>query len=169
MADARRIETRVRIDDYTHLHAIAETRDGRFYATSRFIKAAGGCSAPAGKDQTLALQRLGKMKLTFDDDVTPKQHSKAKLLISHPNNSGFQIDPLKHYYIPADFMQTLEVKYNDELVFRVESDISISEDPAFSFSFWPADAGKIGTITAEVLDSSQRRFKQDWPVPEPQM
>ncbi len=64
LADARSIETRVRIDDYTYLHAIAETADGRLYATARFIKAAGGCSAPAGKDQALALERLGKMKLT---------------------------------------------------------------------------------------------------------
>jgi len=169
MADARRIETRVRIDDYTHLHAVAETEDGRLYTTSRFIKAAGGCSAPAGKDQDLALQRLGKMKLTLDEARKPKQPLAAKLLISHPNNSGFQIDPLTHYYIPADFVQKVEVKYNGELVFKVESDIAISEDPAFNFRFWPANTGNTGTMTAEILDSSQRHFKQDWPVPAPQI
>ena len=169
MADARRIETRVRVDDYTHLHAVAETGDGHLYATARFIKAAGGCSAPAGKDQDLALQRLGKMKLTLDEARKPKQPLAAKLLISHPNNSGFQIDPITHYYIPADFMQKVEVKYNGELVFKVESDIAISEDPAFNFSFWPTNTGNTGTMTAEILDSSQRHFKQDWPVPAPQI
>src|SRR5215831_12036032 len=49
VVDTREIATRVRIDDYTYLHAVAETGDGRLYATARFIKAAGGCSAPAGK------------------------------------------------------------------------------------------------------------------------
>src|SRR5271166_6820263 len=65
LADTKEIATRVRIDDYTYLHAVAETADGRLYATARFIKAAGGCSAPASKDQALALERLGKMKLTL--------------------------------------------------------------------------------------------------------
>src|SRR4029077_5989473 len=63
LAEAREIATRVRIDDYSYLHAVAETADGRLYEAARFIKAAGGCSAPAGKDQALALERVGKMKL----------------------------------------------------------------------------------------------------------
>ena len=168
IADTRRIETRVRIDDYTHLHAVAESEDGRLYAASRFIKAAGGCSAPAGKDQDLALQRLGKMKLTLDEARKSTDPLSAKLLISHPNNSGFQVDPLTRYYIPADFMQILRVAYNGELVFEVDSDISISEDPAFNFSFWPRNMERAGSITAEMLDSSQRHFKQDWPVSLPQ-
>ncbi len=61
LADPREIATRIRVDDYTYLHAVAETKDGTLYGTARFIKAAGGCSAPAGKDQALALQRLGEM------------------------------------------------------------------------------------------------------------
>src|SRR6516165_3294445 len=87
LVDTREIATRVRIDDYTYLHAVAETSDGRLYAASQFIKAAGGCSAPAGKDQALALERLGKMKLTVGERPTPDAPIKVKLLVSHPNNS----------------------------------------------------------------------------------
>ena len=170
LADTKEIATRVRIDDYTYLHAVAETADGRLYATQRFIKAAGGCSAPAGKDQALALERLGKMKLTLADRLKPDAPIGAKLLVSHPNYSGLQMDPLSRNYIPADFMQTLDVSYNGRRVFRLESDIAISEDPSFNFSFRPADAGSSGVLTAEVLDSSQRHFTQSWPVPAaPQM
>jgi sulfur-oxidizing protein SoxY len=170
LADGRRIETRVRIDDYTYLHAVAETVDGRLYATARFIKAAGGCSAPAGKDQALALKRLGKMKLVLGDRQNSDQPVQAKLLISHPNNSGMQIDQLTHYYIPADFMQTLKVTYNQQLVFKLESDIAISEDPTVNFAFRPVGAGTPGVLTAEILDSNQRQFSQRWPVPAaPQM
>jgi sulfur-oxidizing protein SoxY len=170
IADAQEIATRVRIDDYTYLHAVAETADGRLYATARFIKAAGGCSAPATKDQALALERLGKMKLSFADRARSNEPLTVKLLISHPNSSGLQMDPVTRNYIPADFMQTLDVTYNGQLVFRLESDIAISEDPSFNFSVRPSDPTGPGVIRAEALDSSQRHFGQSWPVPAaPQM
>src|SRR5271155_2773307 len=165
IADAREIATRVRIDDYTYLHAIAETADGRLYAAARFIKAAGGCSAPAGKDQALALERLGKMKLNLADRSRPDEPLRVKLLISHPNSSGLQMDQVTRNYIPADFMQTLDVTYNGQPVFRLESDIAISEDPTFNFSFRPSDPAAPGVVKAEILDSSQRHFRQSWPVP----
>ena len=99
LADARQIETRVRIDDYTYLHAVAETADGRLYATARFIKAAGGCSAPAGKDQALALKRLGKMKLVLGrtPEVRPAAASKASDQSSEQfRASGRSADALLH-------------------------------------------------------------------------
>ena len=164
IADAREIATRVRIDDYTYLHAIAETADGRLYAAARFIKAAGGCSAPAGKDQALALERLGKMKLSLADRSRRDEPLRVKLLISHPNSSGLQMDQVTRNYIPADFMQMLDVTYNGQQIFRLESDIAISEDPSFNFGFRPADPATAGVIKAEILDSSQRRFSQSWPV-----
>jgi sulfur-oxidizing protein SoxY len=167
LADTREIATRVRIDDYTYLHAVAETADGRLYATARFIKASGGCSAPASKDQALALERLGKMKFTFREHPEPDLSIDAKLLISHPNNSGLQRDQITQYFIPADFMQTLEVTYNGQSVFRLESDIAISEDPSFDFHFRYPRSGSSGEIKVEILDSSQRHFGQSWPVPAP--
>jgi sulfur-oxidizing protein SoxY len=167
IANAREIATRVRIDDYTYLHAVAETTDGRLYAAARFIKAAGGCSAPAGKDQALALERLGKMKLNLADRSRPDEPIRAKLLISHPNSSGLQFDQVTRNYIPADFMQTLDVTYNGQEVFRLESDIAISEDPSFNFSFRPSGPVAPGVIKAEILDSNQRHFSQSWPVPAP--
>src|SRR5215472_2574875 len=167
LADAREIATRVRVDDYTYLHAVAETADGRLYAAARFIKAAGGCSAPAGKDQALALERLGKMKVNFTERSKTDEPVRVKLLISHPNNSGPQMDQATRKYIPADFMQTLEVTYNGQSVFRAESDVAISEDPTFNFGVRSANTGSAGVLTAEILDSSQRHFTQSWPVPNP--
>jgi sulfur-oxidizing protein SoxY len=167
LADTREIATRVRIDDYTYLHAVAETADGRLYATARFIKASGGCSAPASKDQALALERLGKMKFTFREHPEPDLSIDAKLLISHPNNSGLQRDQITQYFIPADFMQTLEVTYNGQSVFRLESDIAISEDPSFDFHFRYPRSGSSGEIKVEILDNNQRHFGQSWPVPAP--
>src|SRR6185312_7970266 len=86
------VATRVRIDDYTYMHAVAELDDGTLYASRRFIKAAGGCSAPAAADQEAALKRLGKMKLAFQGTPQLGQPVTAQLLISHPNSSGLQMD-----------------------------------------------------------------------------
>src|SRR5579871_2548654 len=38
------VSTRVRVDSYTNVHAVAELSDGRLYAISVFVKASGGCS-----------------------------------------------------------------------------------------------------------------------------
>jgi sulfur-oxidizing protein SoxY len=161
-ADASEIALRVRVDDYTYLHAVAETRDGRLYSVARFIKAAGGCSAPAGKDQALALQRLGQMKMTMKGSPHLGQPLEAHLLVSHPNSSGMQMDQVTRNYVPADFVRTIRLRYGGKPLLTMESDISISEDPSLTFAFMPsADAVE---IEAAVEDSSNRHFERSWPV-----
>jgi sulfur-oxidizing protein SoxY len=161
-ADRSGIATRVRVNDYTYLHAVAETADGKLYGVARFIKAAGGCSAPAGKDQALAMQRLGRMKLALQGTPRVGAPTEAHLLISHPNNSGMQMDQVTRNYIPADFLRETRITYNGELVMALESDISISEDPSFTFAFVPSAPS--GELKAEISDSNDRHFEQSWPV-----
>src|SRR5580692_9149336 len=57
------ISTRVRVNSYTDVHAVAELSDGKLYMTKTFVKASGGCSAPAAKNADEAKNRLGQMKL----------------------------------------------------------------------------------------------------------
>jgi sulfur-oxidizing protein SoxY len=159
--DAREIATRVRVDDYSNLHAVAEMADGRLLVAERFIKAAGGCSAPAGNDPALAMARLGKMKLRFAGTPQPGEPMMAQLLISHPNSSGLQMDQLTRNYIPADFIQQIRVTYADKPVLTVDSDIALSEDPSIRFAFVPQGTGE---IKVEVDDSSQRHFRKSWPL-----
>ena len=45
----RIMATRIRVDRYTFVRAVAETTDGKFYMTRTFVKASGGCSAPASR------------------------------------------------------------------------------------------------------------------------
>ena len=104
------------------------------------------------------------MKLTLAQRLQPDDPVKVKLLISHPNSSGLQMDQVTRNYIPAYFMQILNVTYNGQAVFRLESDIAISEDPSFEFIVRPSDPAASGVIKAEVLDSNQRHFSQSWPV-----
>ena len=161
-ADPSEIAIRVRVDDYTYLHAVAETKDGRLYSVARFIKAAGGCSAPAGKDQALAMQRLGQMKMTMKGSAHLGEPLEAHLLVSHPNNSGMQMDQVTRNYVPADFVRTIRLRYAGKPLLTMESDISISEDPSLTFAFVPSAPS--GAIEVAVEDSNNRHFERSWPV-----
>src|SRR5215468_12105490 len=61
-AQVSEISTRVRVNNYTDVHAVAELSDGKLYMVKTFVKASGGCSAPAAKNVEEAKARLGQMK-----------------------------------------------------------------------------------------------------------
>ena len=149
------IDTRVRIEEYSYVRAIAEMNDGKLYMTMRYVKASGGCSAPAGKDQEAALARLGKMKLRLDNEVALNRPNLAQLMISHPNNSGLQMDQLTRHFVPARFVRKIDVTYNGRLILTADVDFSISENPNFRFYFIPRESGD---LKAEVIDSSDLKF-----------
>ncbi len=149
------IETRVRIDEYTHVRAIAETTDGKLYMATRFVKAAGGCSAPPGKDQQAALATLGKMKFRIEPPGTPGAPALAQLMISHPNNSGLAMDQVTRLYTPSHFVREVRISYGGKLVMSADVDFSISENPNFRFYFQPHGDGE---LKAEVVDSHDLHF-----------
>lgn len=156
-----RIATRVRINAYTNVRAVAETNDGALYMDTRFVKASGGCSAPALKDQDQSLARLGRMKLKQSKPVRLGQPNEAQLLISHPNYSGLQMDQVSRHYIPAHYVQDVEISYGNETIMTVEGAISLSEDPSFRFSFVPEGPG---VLTVEVRDTEDAVFTRSWPI-----
>lgn len=158
------LETRVRVDQYTHVHALAETESGRLLETSAFVKASGGCSAPALKDPEQALARMGRMKLNLPADIRAGQPVEAQALISHPNNSGLQFDQITRTYIQPHYIERVSIRYNGAPVLDVKTDISMSEDPSLHFRFVP-DAE--GMLEVEAVDSKGATFRQSWPVGAP--
>ena len=162
--DPRSLKLRVRVDQYTLMHAVAEMEDGRLFAAERFVKAAGGCSAPMGKDMQAAMSRMGQMRLRLEGDaaVLEGRPAIAHLLISHPNNNGMQMDQVSRNYIPARYIQEVRVSYGDAVVMRVEADISLSEDPAITFGFVPRGPGP---MRVEVQDSTEASFRGEFDLP----
>src|SRR3954465_9053590 len=61
-ANITEISTRVRVNNYTDVHAVAELSDGQLYVSKVYGKASGGGSAPAGKNAEEAQNRLGQMR-----------------------------------------------------------------------------------------------------------
>lgn len=150
------IETRVRVDAYTHVRAVAELNTGELMMSTRFVKASGGCSAPPGKDPAAALATLGKMRFRVEGEPTPRQPALAQLMISHPNHSGLVMDQLTRHYTPAHFVRRIDISYAGTPIMSAEVDFSISENPNFRFWFVPEGEGE---LHAEVVDTNALRFE----------
>jgi sulfur-oxidizing protein SoxY len=148
------LSVRVRVDSYSFVRAIAETSDGTLHMTKAYVKAAGGCSAPAVKDPAEALANLGKMRFRAF-----AERGEAQVQVRHPNYSGLQMDQITRLYTPAWYIETLSVRQGDRTLFTMEGGISISEDPTFRFSYVPSDE----PVTVEAKDTEGRVFKQTFP------
>lgn len=155
------IETRVRIEEYTHVRAIAEMNDGRLFMHTRFVKASGGCSAPAGKDLQAALANAGRMKLRIEGDVVLGKPALAQLSISHPNVSGLGIDQVSRLAPPPHYVRSIEIAYAGTPVLSADVDFTISENPSVRFYFVPKAAGQ---LTVTVIDSHDAKFEKSLAV-----
>jgi len=153
------ISTRVRVNDYTNVHAVAELSDGQLYVVSTFVKASGGCSAPMAKNPEEATANLGQMR--FRQFAGSSAVSEAQIIIRHPNNSGLQRDQVTHLYVPLFIMRELRLWQGDQLLLEMQGGISISEDPNFRFSYRPNGAA---TFRAEAIDTEGHVFRGEWPA-----
>jgi sulfur-oxidizing protein SoxY len=149
------IETRVRVEEYTHVRAIAETSDGELFMTTRFVKASGGCSAPAGADAVAAQAALGQMRFRVEGDMQGTQPVRVQLMIEHPNHSGLAMDQATRQYTPAHYVRHVELNYAKRPLLTADVDFSMSENPTFYFYLLPRGGGE---LRATVLDSQGKRF-----------
>ena len=140
-------ETRIRVDEYSHVRVIAELSNGQLHMDSRYVKTSGGCSAPPNRD---ALNLLGKTLLKLPEPVTMNRPTTADVTVLHPNDTGFELNQVTVMYIPAHFVRSIKVSFADRKVFDADLDFSISENPTLRFNFVPHGQGQ---LKAEVEDS----------------
>ena len=154
------MELRVRVNQYSNVRVLADTANGTFM-TGRYVKASGGCSAPATRDPELALASMGQMQLkhfTAPGLSTPRRE--AQIMIRHPNYSGLQRDQITQLFISAHFIDELEVMQGDEVLFTMTGGISVSENPVFRFSY--ADNGA-PALTVRARDTEGNIFQKVMP------
>ena len=166
-AHVTEISTRVRVNNYTDVHAVAELSDGQLYVTKTYVKASGGCSAPAAKNPEEANARLGQMRYRqFGEAPAPaaSRIREAQIMVGHPNNSGLQMDQVTQLYIPAFFINELRLWQDDSPVLSMEGGISISEDPNIRFTYVSNGAKR---FRAEARDTSGHVFRNEWDIDKP--
>lgn len=161
--DPSQLTLRVRVNQYTYMHAVAETADGALHETAQFVKAAGGCSAPVGASEADSLAEIGRMKLRLSGAVAAGKPVEAQLLIRHPNFNGMQMDQLTRLYTPMKYVQLIEIALDGERVLSLEGDISLATDPAIGFRFVPRHLP--GRLKVTVRDSDNAVFEQSFDVP----
>jgi len=161
-ADPRVLKLRVRVNQYTFIHAVAESADGRLFVSQQFVKTSGGCSAPVGADNAEALKDVGLMKLHLQGAFSPGKPLQAQLMIRHPNFNGMQMDQITRLFTPARFIRTIDATYDGTAVFHLDSDISLSTDPVITFGFVPDQKG---TMKLVVRDSDNALFNHSFDVP----
>jgi sulfur-oxidizing protein SoxY len=122
--------------------------------SARYVKAAGGCSAPntAAGDFDAFSPRL---KLKLDASSTAGKPNLAQLMIQHPNSSGLARDQLTQLYIPAYYVRTIEITYAGKPVMSAQIDFSISENPNFRFWFVPQESAELKAV---VVDTKERQI-----------
>ncbi len=161
------LESRVRYDVYSNIRAVAKTDTGETYMVGRFVKAAGGCSTAVSRDLKVALATMGQMKLKeFRDPnaVSTKAGGtvrEVQLMIRHPNFTGMQVKTGTLDYIDPRFLDRIEVKLGNDLLFRMTGGFSISENPSFRFKFKDTGAD---AITVYARDTEVAEFRQSFPL-----
>lgn len=157
------ISTRLRINAYSTVRTVVETSDGKLAMNGKFVKASGGCSAPALKDQDEAMNRIGQTRFrNLAEQSAPEpaatKFDRAQLMIRHPNYSGLQMNVVDRSYIPAWFVNHIEVKQGDEMVFTMDGGISLSEDPMIQFSYHKKAGAKLAMTGT---DTQGKAFSAD--------
>lgn len=152
------IETRVRVETYTPVRAVAEMNDGSIWMSTSTIIAAGGCSS-SGPRLASELAKTGKMKFKLDDVIEPNKPAMAQLMVHHPNYSGLALDGQDAY-----FVRQVKVYYGDKVVMQADIDFTISENPNFRFYFLPKEKAE---LRAEIVDSKDLRFEHKVAVTSP--
>jgi sulfur-oxidizing protein SoxY len=152
---------RLRINEFTHLHVVAELNNGELYLDSGYTRASGGCSEPPPFLKLKeARARIGEMKFRTLPSDGPDT-ALAQLIISHPNITGLQLDQRTRAFIPAEYVTKVVITFNGRHVMTAETDISVSEDPSFRFFFKPKEGG---TIEAQMTDSTGREVTHTFHV-----
>ena len=160
--------TRVRVDDFTYLRAVAEvtdvdSTDSQLYMTKTFIRSVGGCSAPPGASMAESRKNKGKMKMRLLGGMKLEEPNLVQLQISHPNITGMAANPLTGIKPPAYFINQIAVEYDGSPVFSGNFTFSLSQDPSMRFFFVPRKRDAVMAVYATDTKGEEYVFEQTLP------
>jgi sulfur-oxidizing protein SoxY len=151
----------MRINGPTPVHAVAELENGQLFMAEGFVKTSGqgACSAPPGTDPEEALATLGQMELALSSrkdtaslvsSITSGNPRDLNLDIDikHPSHSGMQMDQISLLYIPARYIEKLELKLNGMPFSTMTGSISLSENPKVTLSV-PSGTKRVKAILTD--------------------
>lgn len=151
------ISTRIRLEQDSYIHVVAEDNHGKLYMNAIPVRASGGCGGTVEGDEKAIRAEAGKMKLSANSPVRLGEINQGKLLIKHPMYTGLQRDLASGGYRPAFFANKAIVKYHGVTVLDADLFIGMSEDPNIQFNFI---ADTPGEMEVEIQDNEGGVFKK---------
>jgi sulfur-oxidizing protein SoxY len=145
-------ETRLRVDEYSHVRVVSELSNGELHTDSRYVKTSGGCSAPPNRD---APHLIGRTLLKLQGEPRPGEPVAADVTVIHPNDTGFELNNVTVMFIPPHFVRSIKLSLDGRRLLDAELDFSLSENPTLRFHFVPRGPGE---LRADVVDSKDQRF-----------
>ncbi len=151
------LSSRIRINAYTYVRAVAETDDGELHMAKRFVKASGGCAAPISDQEEDP--DLGKMRLRVQGPESNGAGRRAHLMIKHPQVTGLQMNQVTRLYPEPHFINWMEVSYGGERVMEADLTFTLSKNPSLRFYLQPD--GKDRSLKIRVKDNQDNRFSTE--------
>jgi sulfur-oxidizing protein SoxY len=154
---AAHFETRLRVDEYSHIRVIQQLDDGSLHMDSRYVKVSGGCSAPPNRESP---HLIGKTLLRLPEGLKREAGGTAvDVTVLHPNDTGFELNQVTVMFIPPHFVRSIRVRLGERPVFDADMDFSVSENPTWRFQLAVPAEGQAGLLSAEVEDSKEQRTR----------
>ncbi len=159
-------ETRLRVDEYSHIRVIQQLDDGSLHMDSRYVKVSGGCSAPPNRESP---HLIGKTLLRLPDGLQrgASAGTPVDLTVLHPNDTGFELNQVTVMFIPPHFVRSIRVRLGERAVFDADMDFSVSENPSWRFQLAVPSEGAAGRLSAEVEDSKELRTRGELDLDRP--
>ena len=102
------------------------------------------------------LSEIGKTAFKLPEGVKMNALTAVDVRVTHPNDTGFELNNQTVMYIPPHFVRSIKVSYGERKLFDAELDFSISENPQFRFNFLPHAPDE---LKAEVEDSRELHYR----------
>lgn len=160
MAADATLSSRIRINAYSHVRAIARTDDGALHMAREHVRASGGCAAPISRDGSDP--NMGEMR--FRTAATDREDGayEGHLRIRHPMVTGLQMNQVTRLYPSADYLETLEIDYGGERVLDADLTFTFSENPSFRFHFLPQEGE--AEMAFRLDDTEAREFQSAFAI-----
>ena len=162
------IGANLRLNGPSPVRVVVEDSQGELYMSEALVKVSGlgACASPPITDQEIASKNLGRMNFA---DVTELSHGaqatsvshRARLEIQHPNNSGMQMNQITLLYIPARYIESVQISQGDTRVLDMEGSISLAENPVVEFDF---RMGGTGPFEVVAKDSDGTLFQHKFEI-----
>ena len=158
----------LRLNGPSLVRVVVEDSQGELYMSEALVKVSGlgACASPPITDQEIASKNLGRMnfadvtELSRATQATAISH-RARLEIQHPNNSGMQMNQITLLYIPARYIESVQIMQGETKVLDMEGSISLAENPVVEFDY---RMGGMGPFEVTAKDSDGTMFQKKFEI-----